>query len=201
MLLLASQMLTLPVVTLVYSLEALISTMQGFQETLSQSLVMVADDVAQTLSDAPGSRHVQASAIHVVRNDAISHDGVLNTVQPAQKEEVIMSAQDLSNDLVKLVEYSIVSIERGDERELPEGSGKVVFSENMTSSSFAAWRIAEYTAGSPPRSISADATKYLRVYYRVLDTWPRQSLRYEERQLDILERIEEKMPSSQYRAS
>ena len=186
-------MLTLPVVTLVYGLEALISTMQGFQETISQSLVMVADDVAQTLSDAPGSRHVQASAIHVVRNDAISHDGVLNTVQPAQKEEVIMSAQDLSNDLVKLVEYSIVSIERGDEKELPEGSGKVVFSDNMTSSSFAAWRIAEYAAGSPPRSISTDATKYLRVYYRVLDTWPRQSLRYEERQLEILERIEEKM--------
>jgi hypothetical protein len=131
MLLLASQMLTLPVVTLVYGLEALISTMQGFQETISQSIVMVADDVAQTLSDAPGSRHVQASAIHVVRNDAVSHDGVLNTVQPAQKEEVIMSAQDLSNDLVKLVEYSIVSIERGDEKELPEGSWKVVFSENM----------------------------------------------------------------------
>lgn len=108
-----------------------------------------------------------------------------------------MVQQDLNNDMVKLVEYTIVSVARGNEGALPDGSSQVVFTERMTSEAFAAWRIADYTANHP---IEPDATKFLRVYYKVLESWPKEDLRYEEKRLvkedkklDVLEKIANKV--------
>lgn len=39
-----------------------------------------------------------------------------------------------------------------------------------------------------------DDKKYLRVYFEVLERYPREKLRYEERQLEILEKIADKLP-------
>jgi hypothetical protein len=101
-----------------------------------------------------------------------------------KKEKQIMADKDLANDRVKLVEYSIVSIERGRERTLHDGEKLV--SSNMTGEDFAIWVIAEYVQEHP---IPHESKKYLRVCYEVQCSWAREPLHYEEKQLDALEGI------------
>ena len=98
-----------------------------------------------------------------------------------------MADKNLGDDMVKLVEYTIVSIERGKE-EIVE-SGHKLFDDDMTGDAFASWVIAEEV----PKKKNGYDSKYLRVSYNVLDRWPRQDLKYEERQLEILGQIEKKI--------
>jgi len=97
-----------------------------------------------------------------------------------------MTDTNLNNDQVKLVEYSIVSIERDRERKLYETEKIVV--DNMTGEAFATWVIAEFVQEQPHR-VTHQEKKYLRVYYNVLDSWARESLHFESKQLDALEGI------------
>jgi len=104
------------------------------------------------------------------------------------KEEREMADTNLSDDSVKLVEYQIVSIERDRERIL-ENDYKLV-TDNFTSDAFTSWVIAHYFQ-SDHEPMEEKQKKYLRVCYRVICRWPRESLHYEQKQLDRLEGIEE----------
>ena len=117
---------------------------------------------------------------------------------PQAEERRIMADTNLSDDMVKLVEYSIVSIQREKERRLY--SGEQIVTENLTGEAFASWMITQYLQSEGYASqVAEDASntirerdrKYLRVFYNVLDRWPEQSLDYEEKQLDILKDIAE----------
>lgn len=105
------------------------------------------------------------------------------------------SPYDLDDDLVKLVAYTIVSIQRDRERVMKKGAGTVVVTERMTPESFAAWRIAEYLASDGYADLDEgdrlgpSEEKYLRVDYVVSRRWPRQSRGFEGRQLAALGRI------------
>ena len=110
-----------------------------------------------------------------------------------------MADRNLSDDMVKLVEYSIVTIQREHERLLTRGE-KIV-TDNMTGEAFASWMIAEYLQSRDYKEkvekdkerwkIKHEEKKYLRVYYNVLDRWPEQDLEYEEKQLKVLKGIED----------
>ncbi len=103
-----------------------------------------------------------------------------------------MTNTNLSNDLVKLVSFNIVSIKRDHERALCCNQCKV-FSDNMTDCDFDTWIIAEYVQGKldckPPEGKAPDS-KDMRVVYQVLGSWPKQDLHYEEKQLQALWGIE-----------
>lgn len=94
-----------------------------------------------------------------------------------------MADKNLSDDMVKLVEYTIVTIKRSDEDIIH--SGKKLVTDNMTGEAFASWMVSENGPDSNPNDEDGE-DQYLRVYYNVLDRWPKQDLKYEEKQLEIL---------------
>jgi len=98
-----------------------------------------------------------------------------------------MSDGNLSGDDVKLVRYQIVSIERNRERILENDLALVT--DDLTGEAFAAWVIARHFQGDHV-PMPESRKKYLRVCYRVLCRWPKESLGYERRQLDRLAGIE-----------
>lgn len=119
---------------------------------------------------------------------------------------------NLQDDMLKLVRYKILFVKREYELAFPEREDLV--SENMDGSAFAGWKVAEFIQelgrgetpvpkrwldkGYPKSEFVKDGKllgltendkKYLRVYYEVLERYPRQKFKYEERQIRVLEQI------------
>lgn len=110
------------------------------------------------------------------------------------------SPYDLDDETVKLVAYTIVSIQRDRERVMKKGAGTVVVTERLSAEAFASWRIAEYLASDDYKGLDEEdrlgpsEEKYLRVDYVVSRRWPRQSRAFERRQLAALEGIRDALP-------
>lgn len=104
-----------------------------------------------------------------------------------------MTNTDLRDDMLKLVSYSIVCIERGRERSLLCNQCRL-FSDNMTDCDFEVWVIADFIEHwqreHPGRRLPCNK-KDLRVAFEVKGRWPKQDLRFEEKQLRRLHGIEE----------
>jgi hypothetical protein len=102
------------------------------------------------------------------------------------KEGMKVPDTNLSDDMVKLVRYSVVSIKRDQEKPLLVGEEKV-FDDNLDGEAFTTWVTSE-VAGA--EGLSEEDRKYLRVSYEVLGRWPKQDRKYEKRQLEQLEGIQ-----------
>jgi hypothetical protein len=91
--------------------------------------------------------------------------------------------RQLSDDMVKLVRYTLLNIERDQETIL--GQGEEIVTDNLSDEAFSSWMIAKH---EPPerREPGKDASKYLRVSYDVLGRWPKQDRKFEMRQLEVL---------------
>jgi len=105
-----------------------------------------------------------------------------------------MSDTNLSDDQVKLVRYTIVSVQRDRERKLEED--EILVTDELTPDGFASWRIAAYFQRPDHEEIPHDEKKHLRVCYRVLCRWQRESLHYQSRKLDELRGIREAIEAS-----
>lgn len=89
---------------------------------------------------------------------------------------------------VKLVEYTIVSIKRCDERIITKG--EEIYTDDMSDESFATWVVALYLNKNPD-AIPHEDKKYLRVYHHVLESWPRPEKDCcDDRQVNVLRDIE-----------
>ena len=136
-----------------------------------------------------------------------------------QEEAKRMPDKDMHDDMLKLVRYKILFVKRDLEYAFPEQEELVA--ENTDAAGYSAWKIAEFiqklretpipakwrsknyprevhvtSPPSPPPTIDdleEDDKKYLRVYFEVLDRYPRERFRYEERQIQVLEEIRDKM--------
>lgn len=120
--------------------------------------------------------------------------------------------KDLHDDMLKLVRYKVLFVRREYEVAFPEREDLV--SDNMDGSAFTAWKIAEFIQdlqkgltsvpqkwrdkNYPPREfiqgdclngVPHEDKKYLRVYYEVLERYPREKFKYEEQQIKVLEDI------------
>lgn len=93
---------------------------------------------------------------------------------------------NLSDDMVKLVRFTIVNIQRDDERILHKG--EEIVTDNITDDAFASWMISKHGAAAGG-AYGEDPRKYLRVSYEVLRRWPKQDRKFEKRQLDVLGEI------------
>ena len=102
-----------------------------------------------------------------------------------------MRDSNLSDDMVKLVRFTIVSITRDDEHILRYGLGEKIVTDNMDDESFASWVLSEYFQRAEHEPIDDDDKKYLRVFTEVLARWAKQDRKFEKRQLGSLEGIEE----------
>jgi hypothetical protein len=126
--------------------------------------------------------------------------------------------KDLHDDMLKLVRYKILFVKREYEVAFPEKEDLV--SENMDGTAFAAWKVAEfiqqlannstdlpskwgnkypsedrdkYVRDGKLRAFPDEDKKYLRVYYEVLERYPREKFKYEEQQIRVLEEIRDKL--------
>ncbi len=100
----------------------------------------------------------------------------------------------LSDDMVKLVRYSIVSVQRDHETTLVSGHERI-FDDNLDEAAFSAWVISDYAGQS---TLPKQDNKYLRVNYEVLDRWPRQDRNYQKQQLEQLRGISEAIAQKSY---
>jgi hypothetical protein len=120
--------------------------------------------------------------------------------------------KDLHDDMLKLVRYKVLFVKREYEHAFPEREDLV--SDNLDGSAFTAWKVAEFIqelgrgeTSVPPRwrekgypsgehvrdgklmGLKEEDKKYLRVYYEVLERYPREKFKYEEQQIRVLEEI------------
>jgi quinol monooxygenase YgiN len=126
-----------------------------------------------------------------------------------------MPDTDLRDDMLKLVYYKILFVKRDLEYTFPEKEELVA--ENIDESGYTAWKIAEFiqdleniniprkwrdknyprdtTNETAPKidTLAEEDKKYLRVYYEVLERYPRERFKYEERQIEVLEQIRDKL--------
>jgi len=108
------------------------------------------------------------------------------------KEEKEMSDDKcgVTDCTIRLVQYTIVTIKRGSEDREDRGvleRGERLVTDPMDDCEFDTWVIADYVRRHP--AIPRGEEKYLRVASEVLDTWQKQPLHFEEKQLGLLERI------------
>lgn len=120
--------------------------------------------------------------------------------------------RDLRDDLLKLVRYKVLFVKREYEHAFAEQ--EELIAENLDAASFAAWKAAEFTerlAGGttkipekwlmrnyPPRKYRVGAMlkglpeedkKYLRVFYEIIERYPREKFKFEEQQIEVLGQI------------
>jgi hypothetical protein len=124
----------------------------------------------------------------------------------AADEEKETALNDLQDDSVKLVAYTIVSLKRGRERILDGGQDSVIVTDSMTGKAFMSWILAKYMQqkvddpAQPARKIRRGdllprvELKYLRVYYVVSTRWPREPLEFEQKQVEVLQEIRDEIP-------
>ncbi len=119
-----------------------------------------------------------------------------------------MADTHLNDDMVKLVEYTIITIEREKEQQL-EGPKQIIVTDDLTGDAFSNARIAEWINGKHDW-LDDEGIKpsTLRVYYNVMDRWPKEDLKkdekivsHDEQQLKILREIADRLPASKTSAS
>ena len=94
----------------------------------------------------------------------------------------------LNDDMVKLVRFTIVNIERDKEKILARD--EEVVTDALSDDAFASWMISKHVKPYDGKG-DDDPRKYLRVSYEVVSRWPKQDRKYEKRQLEVLEGIRE----------
>ena len=113
---------------------------------------------------------------------------------------VNQAGDDLDDDSVKLIAYTIVSLKPDSERIMDGGQKSVVVTERMTKETFVSQILAAYlqepvmdlkTPKMVPRSKLIDPAelKYFRVYFVVSNRWPREPRRFQERKVEAVKRI------------
>jgi hypothetical protein len=123
-------------------------------------------------------------------------------------------------NVLKLVRYKILFVKRDLEYAFPEKE-ELVTENNIDETGYIAWKIAEFIQDlrnveiprkwrdkryprnveltSPPEDspkindLPEDDKKYLRVYYEVLQRYRRERFKYQERQIEVLEQIRDRL--------
>ena len=152
------EMLLLPFTVFVYSMELLMRTVRGMQQTVDQGMeVLVGQAVPleapsnesrrgnETVSEDVPTPGVAESGWSVLKSETESaaDDGSeAGAAEAIHKEIHKMRDKDLSDDQLKLVRYKILFVKRDYEVAFPEREDLV--HDNMTGEAFTAWKIAEF---------------------------------------------------------
>lgn len=174
--------------------EALSTTLQLSTTAFSNAQRLASRAVAPSLPGPRASRgatpSTAAAASPATQPLFYAHTAGAPTpgAQIPNKEERTMHDTNLADDMVKLVDYSIINIKRDDEKELK--TDRVLVTDNLTGEAFSAWMIADFVREGA-KGTGKDDHKYLRVSYSVRNRWPREEAHYDRDQVKVLERIEE----------
>lgn len=199
------RMMLLPVSVLVYSMEALLRALEELRSLGDRGVQVMA---GYALPPAPPGPNGQGGR-EAFANQAGGAPGDRNAMATTldRREAGIMDT-NLSDDMVKLVRFTIVTIEPDDEHILGEGRGpgdddypdpphyriargEKIVTDNMTEEAFSAWVISEYFQKDNHEAVAAEDKKYLRVYSEVLRRWAKQDRKFEKSQLGYLAGIDD----------
>jgi hypothetical protein len=201
----------LPLEAFVYSMEMLVETMRGIQQIAFQSMDMVTDGIAQPLVDESGAE----SALTIDVTPSPIGDRAETAQKVPQEEERKMADRNLhGDDELKLVRYKVLFVKRDYEYAFQEKE-ELVHEDINDASDYTGWKIAEFIqrldkepipdlwlkknfprpakAGDMIRSLDEDDKKYLRIYFEVLQRYPREKFRHDEEQIKILREIKDKL--------
>jgi hypothetical protein len=160
------QMMWLPLSMLACSMDALAAALRAVQPPGLQ-------DFAARYTNAPGPELPGRRS-----NNDNPWAQRAGATKEAKEERKMSSCNCCDNDggMIKLIQYSIVSIKRCQEELLCQG--EIIERTDMSPEAFATWVVALYIQGDlpncRPRPLTRDDKRYLRVYHRVLEEWPRQ---------------------------
>ncbi len=215
---LVGRMFLIPFRTMLYGMEMLVQAMRGFQRAGDVGMAVL------TGPDAADRMPLQAGTTSTTREEHAFDGGLADTgrdnICTLSREKTAMD-KNLNDDMLKLVRYKVLFVKRGHEHAFPEREALVW--DNMDSTAFTAWKIAEFIQMLSRRDTSVppawgksyppsgphhdkplqeggvllgfpeEDKKYLRMFFEVLERYPREKLHYEERHLDILEDIRDEI--------
>jgi hypothetical protein len=171
------RMMLMPFAAMVYTMEMFARTVRGLQ--------CIAEEGIGAVTGEPSAAQPQNFMPREHAGNAASAGGTQIPIsETTQKENKQMNDRDLSDDMLKLVRYKILYVRRDDERVLYNGEELVY--DSFSGDAYSAWKVAEYIHHHS--EIKDKDEKYLRVYFEVLERYPRQKLEYEERTLKAQER-------------
>jgi len=206
-----AEALKLPMTALVYGMEMLARTMEGLQKIADRSIDVMIGEVAQTRGDAPESESEPGNENTISLAEPANGTSNETTIEEEPRMSN-MDDKDLSGDDLKLVRYKVLFIKRDHEFAFPEREDLV--SVDIDETGFTAWKIAEFiqrldetpvpdkwrSKGYPSsgtetyiRRLPEDDKQYLRVFYQVLDRFPREEASYEADQIKVLEQIRDEL--------
>jgi hypothetical protein len=211
-------MFFLPVRTFIFGVERLLDTLRGLQHASDRGMEIMAGRSSSANTkpeEIPGTPPPVLEASDVTQGAASG--GTDTTIEETRHMDKV-----LNDDQLKLVRYKILFVKRDFEHAFPEEEALVA--DNIDASAFTAWKIAEFiqtlakaTTDVPPKwgtypggeyaktgklvGIPEDDKKYLRLFYEVLERYPREKFTYEEDHIEelreqtrVLRDISQRMP-------
>jgi hypothetical protein len=217
---LLGQMLMLPFTVFIYGMEAFVKTIQGVQQAADEGMDVVAGKTTQTPGEAPGSQsELKDSTASSVTDNVINDDAETTLKEAIDVNDKDLS----DGDMLKLVRYKILFIKRDYEvafreveelvsddidetgytawkvaefiqslakrkTEVPDKWGSKYPSDKKDSHGRPLYRDGNILLGFPEED-----KKYLRVYFEVLERYQREKFRHDQRQIEVLEEIRDRL--------
>jgi len=201
-----------PFRTFVYGMEMLLDAVRGVQRAGDRGMHLMTGGYPAApgtpgIDPLPGANSATRESTGV--NQAGAGSGAEIVIEETERMD-----KDLNDDQLKLIRYKILFVKRDYEHAFPEV--EELISDNMDGPAYTAWKVAQFIQdlahrdtkvprkwGTYPDNfrdgdyltgLPEDDKKYLRVFYEVLERYPREKLKYEEDQLKILREIKDRMP-------
>jgi hypothetical protein len=171
---LVSNMFLIPLRTFVYGMEMIVDAMRGLQDAGDRGIEALVGGEATAASPITESHPAAQIA------DSNNYSFTSGT-EKLTNEEMTKMDQTLNNDMVKLVRYEILSLDRGHEELLVPSTTELV-KDAIEDASYIAQKIAQWP----------DKTKgyqFVQVNFRKEAEFERKDLKFEEKQLDVLREI------------
>jgi hypothetical protein len=207
--------MTTPLAAFTYGLEILVESMRMMQQVADRGTGFISGPIPvipETSSEQGSGPPSSASASEVPDTQTTQKE------TRKMRDTDLSNRQDIDCkpdcEILKLVRYKILFVMRDYECAFPEEEELVA--DELTDTAFTAWKIAEFVQRlddekDPIRSRlpskwvkylgekckdtpnakhpKAEDKKFLRVYYEVLERYPREKLRYHEQELEELRNI------------
>ena len=202
-----TQMIELPIKAFAWTMEVVSGGMRGTQ-TVDGMVSRLVHRATVTRPDAA------LGSVGNIREDPASFRPAESTkhllTRPLEEGKPTPD-RDLSDDMLKLVQYRVSFVKRDLEYAFREKEELVP--DNMSAQTFTVWKIAEFIqhldevnvpakwlrknyprdcrqrAEARIEKLPEEDKKYLRLQFEVLRRYPRERLRYEERHIEVLEGI------------
>jgi hypothetical protein len=212
------QLLMIPVAAFVFSVEMFVKRIQEMQRVTNQGMevVLAGKNKAAGADQEIFSRDYKQRAEPCGERSPVD-EGEYSLRSHLEEKRTV--DKDLRDDMLKLVRYKVLFVRREYEVAFPEKED--IVSDNMDGAAFTAWKVAEFIQdlakketrvpkkwqdkNYPPAEYSDDGKllgleeedkKYLRVYFEVLERYPREKFKYEEQQIRVLEEIRDRIPKT-----